>query len=294
MAGEARARVGHATLKSAHQLSGALVVVAAVGSAVGVFYPDVLAGNAAMTAGNARGTDLVILAVALPTLVVAMLLTARGSWRAPIVWLGALGYILYNSIFFAYGTRFNQLFLVYAATLSLAVWSVVALLQAVDVAGIRDRFAPATPVRVIAGYVVVTNGIFALLWLKDVLPAIAGNTVPAGLQGTGLMTNPVQMTDFAFSYPLVALTFFWLWQRRPRGYLLAGAFLVYGVIEAVSVASDQLFGHISDLSASAAMVPVFVVLALIGLVPAIVYLRALHEEPDRAAGGVTKACDSPS
>jgi hypothetical protein len=57
----------------------------------------------------------------------------------------------------------------------------------------------------------------------------------------------------------------------------------------VSVASDQFFGHISDPNASAAMVPVFVVLALIGLVPAIVYLRSLRQEPERARGAVTIA-----
>ena len=149
---------------------------------------------------------------------------------------------------------------------------VVALLQAVDVAELGARLAPRTPVRAIASYLLVTNGLFTLLWLKDVLPAIASNTMPAGLKGTGMATNPIQMADFALSYPLIALTCLWLWQRRPWGYLLAGALLVYGVIEAISIASDQLFGHISDPSASAAMAPVFIVLALIGLVPAAIYL----------------------
>jgi hypothetical protein len=259
----------------AYRWSAALAVVALVASAVGVFAPGIFR-DPAMTAGNARGTDVVILAVAIPALVAAMVLTARGSLRAPIVWLGALAYILYNAVFFAYGAHFNALFLVYAATLSLGLWSVVALLRAVDVDALRAGFAPNTPIRAIAGYLLLTTALFALLWLKDVLPAIIANAAPASLKGTGMVTNPVKMTDFAFGFPLAALSAVWLWQGRVWGYLLAGAFLVYGVVEALSVASDQWFMHVSDPSTSASMVPVFMALALVGLVPTVVYLRHLR------------------
>src|SRR5437764_2261503 len=73
------------------RLSGALAVVAAVASAVGVFHSDIFR-DPAWTAGNAQGTALVILAVAVPTVVISMVLTARGSLRAQIVWLGGLSY----------------------------------------------------------------------------------------------------------------------------------------------------------------------------------------------------------
>ncbi len=266
-------------LGPAYRWSTALTGVALVASAVGVFAPGVFR-DAAMTAGNARGTDLAILAVALPTMLLAMRQTARGSLRAPIVWLGALAYVLYNAVFFAYGAHFNALFLLYAATLSLALWSVVALLRVVDVEAVRAGFAPNTPIRLVAGYLLLTTALFALLWLKDILPAIVANGAPASLKGTGMVTNPVEMTDFAFGFPLAVLSAVWLWQRRAWGYLLAGAFLVYGVLEAVSVAADQTFGHLSDPTASASMVPVFIVLALIGLVPTALYLGHLaHRAP---------------
>jgi hypothetical protein len=46
------------------------------------------------------------------------------------------------------------------------------------------------------------------------------------------------------------------------------------VVEALSVASDQWFMHVSDPSTSASMVPLF--LALVELVPTVVYLRHLR------------------
>lgn len=52
--------------------------------------------------------------------------------------------------------------------------------------------------------------------------------------------------------------------------------MVYAVIEAISVGTDQLSGHIHDAGQSAGAVPVFVALALISLVTAILFLRNLH------------------
>ena len=54
----------------AYWLSGALAIVALVASSVGVFFPTVFR-DPAMTAGNARGTAVVILAVAIPTLLIS-------------------------------------------------------------------------------------------------------------------------------------------------------------------------------------------------------------------------------
>jgi hypothetical protein len=253
-------------LTLAYRFSSALAVVAAIASAIGVFHVQVF-HDTAMTAGNAQGTDLVILGVAIPTVVIAMILAARGSLRAQLVWLGGLAYIFYNALFYAYAAHFNVLFLLYVATLGLSFWSVAVLLMKLDVKTLRLSFSPRVPLRIIAGYLLVTTALFALLWLKDIIPAILNNTVPNGLKGTGMVTNPIQVTDLAFGFPLTVLSW---------GYVLAGAFLVYDVIESVSVATDQLFGHISDPSASLGAVPAMTLLALVGLVPVIVYLSHLH------------------
>src|SRR5690242_18873027 len=81
----------------AYWLSGALAIVALIASSVGVFFPAVFR-DPAMTAGNARGTAVVMLTVAIPTLLVSMFLAARGSLRAQLVWMGAAFYLLYNAV----------------------------------------------------------------------------------------------------------------------------------------------------------------------------------------------------
>ena len=268
--------IGPRDLRLAYRFSGALAIVAAITSAIGVFHAQVF-HDVAMTAGNAQGTDLVILVVALPTVVISMILTARGSFRAQLVWLGSLAYILYNSLFYSYAAHFNVLFLLYAASLALSFWSVAVLVMSLGVDGIRAGFSSRTPVRVVAGYLLITTALFAMLWLKDVVPAIVNDAIPGGLKGTGMVTNPIEMTDLAFGFPLAMLSAIWLWRRRSWGYVLAGAFLVYDVIESVSVATDQTFGHITDPAASLGAVPIFVLLSVVGMVPAAVYLRHLRD-----------------
>jgi hypothetical protein len=82
--------------------------------------------------------------------------------------------------------------------------------------------------------------------------------------------------DLAVWLPLAAVAAWWLWRRRPAGILVIGAMLTMWVIESISIAVDQWFGHAADPGspvASAAVTPVFAVVALLGLVPVAVLLR---------------------
>jgi len=266
----------------AWRLSGILIFVTLVQSAVGAFFPTIFRDQP-MSAGNAQGTDVVILFVAIPTLVISMLLTVRGSLRAQIIWAGTLSYILYNAVLFAFDVAFNSLFLLYVATLSLALWSLVALLVHLDVESIRARFASKMPVRAFASYLLLISVLFLVTWMRQILPALFETTTPAFLHGTNMLTSPVHVLDLGFALPLGILGAVWLWQRKGWGYLLAGLMLSMMTIETASIAVDQFFGHLSDPTASPDAVPLFVALTLIGLVVVIAYLRYLHPESNQKA-----------
>jgi hypothetical protein len=63
----------------------------------------------------------------------------------------------------------------------------------------------------------------AVTWLARIVPAVVHGGAPGYLRGTGLTTNVVYVQDLALWLPLLAVAAAWLWQRRPWGYLLAGA-----------------------------------------------------------------------
>jgi len=206
-------------------------------------------------------------------LVWSMVAAVRGSAGAPVVWLGALAYLAYNTVLLLFATPFNSAFPLYVTMGALTFWSAVTLLH-VHLG--TPRFSPDLPVRTIAGYLWAVTGLNAFVWLARIVPGLVGS--PTFLDGTGLPTNPVYVQDLAFWLPLYAVAATWLWQRRDWGYLLAGAFLVMWPIESVGVAADQWWGHTADPAspvASAAVVPAFLALAVIGLVPLHAYFARL-------------------
>jgi hypothetical protein len=50
---------------------------------------------------------------------------------------------------------------------------------------------------------------------------------------------PGRAEDLTLWRPLIAVAAAWLWQRRPWGYPLIGATLVFGVLESTAVAVEQ-------------------------------------------------------
>ncbi len=258
-------------------LSSVLALIAVVASAIGFFNPGIFR-DPAMTAGNARGTALVILVVAVPLLVGSMVMAMRGSARAGIVWLASLAYILYNSVLFCFAMTFNRLFLVYVAIFALSLWSLVTVLLQVDADSLRERFSSRMPVRGFAVYLVMSAILFAFAWMADILPALIHNTLPGSLDKTVMLTSPVEVMDLSISLPLLTLTGIWIWNRRPWGYLLTGVLTVMFTIETLGIAVDQTFGHRSDPTQPLSAVPLMIALTALGLFVSTAYMRYLRED----------------
>jgi hypothetical protein len=272
----------------------ATAVLSALAGAMTLLLPDVLTGPA-VTNGNARGTGLIVAVVGVPTLVAAGVAWSRGAWQGAVVALGVLAYLLYNDFAFLFATPFNRLFLLSVATLSVTVLTAALALRAVDPRAIAAHLER-LPARAIAGYMWIVVGLNALLWLRAVVTATFADRPGAFLDGSGMTTNPFYVQDLAFWLPGAAIVAAWLWQRRPWGVVLAGAWLVYGLIESIGVATDQWFGTQADPNwpaiASIEGMVLFVALALIGLVPLVAYFRAGRAAP--AGEAVSSAVGRPS
>ena len=276
-------RIGHdkppvlARGRAPFLLSGALVVVAAMAAGFSFFSSSILTG-APVAVGCLRGTALVILVAGLPVLVAAMMATAHGSARGLVVWLGTLGYLLYQAVMFCFAAPVNKLFLFYIAYLSLAIWSIVSLLRSTDLIGYRARVSPRLPARFIAGFALTLAVLNAYAWLASIIPAVLSTEPGTLVQDTGLLTNPVYVQDLAIWLPLLVTSALATWRRETWGMLVTGAMVAMFVLESIGIATDQWFGSLAaplSSAASMSMVPTFAVAALITAVPFAVYCRNL-------------------
>jgi hypothetical protein len=261
--------------RAPYALSIGLVLITLAAAVGAHLFPDAIRGPA-VSIGNLQGTALVLGVVTLPLLAASMVLMARGMSVAVVFWLGALGSITYQSVLFLFGVPFNSFFFLYVAMLSLSVWSIVAVAGRIPVDRVAAQIGVRAPLRLVAGYLLINAALFGVLWLGSTVPPVLSGEPAAFLEGTGMLTGPVQIIDFAFTLPLMTLAAVLLLRRRPWGYLLTGTLLVMLAIETASIGVDQWMGHAADPSspaASAALTPVFAVLTVIGVAVLAVYLR---------------------
>ncbi len=260
-------------------LSAGLAVVAGVTAGMTLLLPDVLRGEPAMT-GSARGTAAVMLILAVPTLLWAMHRAGRGAARAVFVWLGTVLYLVYNAVMLTFATPVNALFLANIATLGLSIAAGIAVFESARRLPVQQWCADTMPTRALAGYVWVVVVLNALAWSGRIVPALLNGDPQVLVAGTGLTTVPTYVQDLAFWLPLLAVAALWLWQRRPEGYLLVGGGLTMWVLEGLTVATDQWFGHQSDPTStvvSLAAVPAFAAVTVVGAAVLAVFLK--HVQP---------------
>jgi hypothetical protein len=267
-------------------LSAVVIVASALACVTALAMPDLIHGPAVMV-GSMRGTALVMLVLGIPLLIVAMA-AGEGKLLALVGWIAGLVFLTYQAWMFLFAVPFNGFFLVYVTALAAGFWAIVALLAALDAERVAEPPAAAMPVRLLAGWMIGSSIAFYALWLARAVPALFASESPAFLEGTGMVTATNYVLDMAFFLPFTIVAAVALWRRTAWGVVVGGAMLVVLVLESVAIAVDQWAGSAADPAstvASAALLPLFLVVAMIGVVMVSLWYRGLarQAEPENAS-----------
>jgi len=82
--------------------------------------------------------------------------------------------------------------------------------------------------------------LFALLWLSEIIPALAAGTVPASITEAGLMVNPVHVLDLSLALPAMGVAGVWLLRRNPLGFIWAPIMMTFAVLMTLAIAGMML------------------------------------------------------
>ena len=192
-------------------LTAPIAVLLAIAAGGGVFASGLYDSDPAFVVPQLVGQDLASLALALPTLIMAAFFAGRGSRPALIVWLGVLSYIVYSYAIFAFGVRFNALFLVYVALFGCSLYALIGGIATADLAGIKAHFGEGTPVKIVSIFLVIISALYYFLWLSEIIPALVSGVVPQSVLDFETPTNGVHVMDMAVVLPALILTAMWLW-----------------------------------------------------------------------------------
>jgi hypothetical protein len=206
-------------------LSVLVLLLAIVASAAGLLHPALYRDSRVMLP-QSFGQDLVTLVFGAPLLAAGIALNARGSLRGRLAWLGALGYVLYTYATYAFGARWNELFLVYVALFGLSLFTFAAGLARTDATAVRARFAPGAPRRSVAVFLIAVAAAVGLMWLSENVTAIASGEPPRSAVEAEIPTNFIHVADLGVVLPAAALAGTLLLRSAPFGFVLAGVLLV--------------------------------------------------------------------
>lgn len=187
----------------------------------------VYAYNAERIVAEGVGWDALTLFVAVPALLFAVPLVARGSLRGRLFAIGILGYLVYQylmyAVFWALGPLLPAFIVLYPLSFAAIVWAVSTL----DVSQLPERFSRKFPRKSIAIFSAVMGLQLVAMWVPRIAAGLSGDLIRANL--LGMPTLGVQALDLGIVVPLALATAVFAWMRKPVGYLLASAFAVKGV-----------------------------------------------------------------
>lgn len=212
------------TSQIAFVLSGAVASLMVAASAAGLLV-DGLYHEDPWAREALRGGDLVTLVVVAPVLAVSTVLTRRGSTRATAIWLGLLGYGVYNYAYYVFGTDFNDAFLLHIALLSTSMFALLYAVPNVDLERVRQAFGVARRDRWIGLYLVVVGAAQAGLWIVIILRNAITGEVMADIPERG--QHLVFALDLVFLMPSLVGAGSLLMRRKPSA-SFAGAAVASG------------------------------------------------------------------
>ncbi len=232
----------------------------ALASLAGIAAPATYARETALWRTEGIAQDWADLVVDVPWLVASALLVLRGSRRARLLLGGALLYTAYAFVLYAFDIHFNALFLVYCGALGLSAYGLAAL--APELRGARAWLDDRAPRRFAGGLAMICAGVFALLWLSQIVPALVRGTTPGELEASGLPSNPVHVLDLALVLPAMFAGGWLLWHDRSLGYAVVPVMLAFTVLMSAALVAMAVALATPALAIGAGALAVLAAIAL--------------------------------
>jgi hypothetical protein len=231
-------------------------------------------------AAQGVGQDIINLFVGGPVMMGALYYMNRGSKSASWIFAGVVFYYLYSYIIYTFGIHHNDLFLVYCATLALSSYIFIFWVHYNAGLDIKNWFSKAPPLKGTAIFLLAITAMFYVIWLKDIVPPLFKGEAPVFVQENNYSPNPVHAIDLSFALPGMIITSVLLFRKHKLGYLIAPVLLVFIVVLAIALIAMMVMIKARGLSDDASIAYIFSVMAVIGSLVLLLFLRRLKRNPE--------------
>ena len=156
--------------------------------------------------------DLVNLFVGPLILFASMWLTRRGKLIGLLLWPGALLYVIYNYIAYAFGTPLSMFTVAYLALVLLSSYNILDLLKSIDKKSVQERLSEGVPVRT-AGWVLVMFGVLFTFRAISMIAEGSTNQTMLPMSEIGVLIADISLSILWIAGGVLLL------RRRPLGHV---------------------------------------------------------------------------
>ena len=232
------------------------------------------------------GNDWVTLVVAVPLMIAGLVLARQGSTRGLLLWVGMLGYSIYNYAFYLFGVALNAFFPFYVAAMILSVAALILVLSHIDVAAVAADFAPKTPVRIIGGYLVFVAVTFFIVW-----PGMWAAYVFAGRPTPTPEPEAFKLVaalDLTVMMPALGMGGILLWRRKAWGYLIAALAAIQGALYLLLLSVNTVVSISRGLAEPPDQLPIWGTLFVATTAAAVTLLANVRPSATRTTGSARR------
>lgn len=219
--------------------------------------------------------DVINLVVGVPLLMVAAVMTRRGSLRGRLILTGLAAYFFYVYLQYATMLTLNPLFLVYVAIFALSAVLFCVSLARIDVARLPEHITARFPRRLFIGFSFVLSGALVFLWTSRVMSIMQAGRYPDAIAGMTALVS--QAVDLGMVVPLAIGAGVLLLRRSPWGYLLAAVVLIFGLMMFITIPSWIVVPLVQDGAIDTVEALPFILLSLFGIWLTWTFLRSVRE-----------------
>ena len=190
------------------------------GQEIELYGDGIYANNSLLKVGATKGTDIVMLMVAVLLLVLIIFLKEKAY--SNLLQAGLLSCLLYSSTCLIMGVSFNRLFPLYLIQFSSALFSFIIKLSSLHkneifIAEVYQKKLKGTSVFLIIG------GCSVLIWLSFIIPAVINGTPKEFIEV--YTTEPTFAIDLGIIFPICLYSGVALLKQKKIAYLLASVLM---------------------------------------------------------------------
>jgi hypothetical protein len=208
-------------------------------------------------------------------LVIGLVRATGGSVRALLLWLGVIGYAVYNYAFYLFGAALNAFFPLYVAAFVLAVVALIIVLSSTDVSRADESLRPTTPRRLIGGSLIFIGTGLASVWIAMWAAYVfAGRPTPVEPEAFRL----VAALDLSLMVPALVAGGVLIWRRKPWGLVISAIASIQGALYLVGLSVSSVVAVRRGLASAPGELPVWAPLTIFTTVVALVIVANVRPQ----------------